>query len=211
MKQLTQTLSHKFEIPMHYSNVSQLRFLKKNKKWQFTNERAIIPLFMNDKTAGCIQIQSKVKDQRLNEIYDHIQWTINSLEKIFQEYEVQFFVQSEFPVFISDISSENALKVALDLYEQSPAQSFIHFKASVFDSSFFSEDIKNILILISNIEELSQENQEFLSDYLTKKNQESLVIFSSSSSLELSQDKIKHSLMQCLNSKEIDDLSRNII
>ena len=211
MKQLTKTLSHKFDIPMNYSNASQLRFLEKDKKWQLDHEKAIIPLFMNEKTAGCIQIQSKIKDPLLNEIYDHVQWTLHSLEKIFKNHGVEFSFQNDFPIFIPLLSSDDAIKVALDLYEKSEAVSFIHFTASVFNPSFFSEDMKSTLILISNMEDLSQENQEFLSDYLTKNEEGPLVIFSSVLDWESLQKKVNTSLMQCLNSIKIDDSSRNVI
>ncbi len=208
MRQLTQTLSHKFEIPVSYSSVSQLRFLKKNKRWQLEKEQFIIPLF---KTGGCIQIQSKVKDQQLDEIYDHVQWTLSSLEKVFQEHGVSLFDQNNFPVFIPNSSIQDSVQIALSLYENSSAQAFIHLNARVFDPSLLAEDMHNTLILISNIEELSDQNQKFLSEYLTKNDQGPLLVISSTLPCELFQKKIQSSLMQCLNCMEKGDLSINII
>ena len=205
MEQLTKTLSYKFCIPVSYSK--ELRFLKKNKKWQLDKNQAIIPLLMNKKTAGCIQVQSYVEPQKLNEIYDHVQWTLNSLEKIFQEHGVT--AVNEFPLFIPQSSAQEALSIAMHLYEKSSAQAFIHCDSRSFDSSFL--EMENTLILISDMEELSEDNQKVLSDYLKKDDSNLFLVFSSSLPIELFQEKIPSALMRCLNSMETGDLSVNII
>ena len=205
IEQLTKTLSYKFSIPVSYSK--ELRFLKKNKKWQLEKNQAIIPLSLNEKTAGCIQVQSYVEPQQLNEIYNHVQWTLNSLEKIFQDHGVT--AVNEFPLFIPQSSIKEAFPVAMHLYENSSAQAFIHCDSHSFDPSFL--EMENTLIFISDIESLSKENQKVLSDHLQKNNPKLLLVMSSSLPSELSQEQISSSLMQCLNSMEVGDLSVNII
>lgn len=191
MKKLSQTLSDKFSISIHYSE-----------KAGSSNKSVVIPLFISHQTAGHLQIDPSVSEERLDEIYDHVQWTLNSLEDLFQEHGVPFQSNTaNFPVWIPSLEAGRALKVALDFYEKSALQSFVHLHASTFDSSFFSADLKRTVIFISDAEQLSKENQLFLAHYLRTNKEGPALVFSSSLSFKSVKKKIVPSLMECFTSQ----------
>ena len=187
MKRLSQTLSDKFSLPIHFSDKAQ----SSDQKW-------VIPLFINRQQAGRLQVDPSISTEGLDEIYSHVQWTLNSLEGLFQKYGIPFHSSEEnFPIWISTLETQQALKVVLDFYERSSLNSFIHLHASVFNSEFFSPDLKKTLIFISSIEILSKENQLFLAHYLRTGQEGPSLILSSVLSLESVQKKIVPSLMEC--------------
>ena len=187
MKRLSQTLSDKFSLPIHFSD-----------KVQASDQKVVIPLFINRQQAGRLQVDPSISTENLDEIYNHVQWTLNSLENLFQKHNISFHSREEiFPIWISTLEDQRALKVALDFYERSFLNSFIHLHASVFNSNFFSSDLKQTLIFISSIEKLSKEDQLFLAHYLRTGQTGPSLIFSSSLSLNSAQKKIVSSLMEC--------------
>ena len=187
MKRLSKTLSDKFSLPIHFSD-----------KAQVSDQKVIIPLFMNRQQAGRLQVDPSISTENLDEIYSHVQWTLNSLESLFQKHDIPFHSSKEsFPIWISDLETQRALKVALDVYEKSSFNSFIHLHASVFNSDFFSSELKQTLIFISSIEKLSKEDQLFLAHYLRTGQTGPSLIFSSSLSLESAQKNIVPSFMEC--------------
>ena len=190
MERLSRTLSDKFSIPIRYSNQAGSQ-----------SSSVVVPLIISRQTAGHLQVDSSVSTERLDEIYHHVQWTLSSLEDLFQKHGVSFQSREEsFPIWISSLSDQRALKTALDFYEKSFLRSFVHLQASVFDTGFFSSDLKKTLIFISSAEQLSKENQLFLAHYLRTNKKGPSLIFSSSLSLESAQKKIVPSLMECFNS-----------
>ncbi len=190
MKRLSQTLSDKFSIPIHYSD-----------KVSSVDQSVVIPLVISRQTAGHLQVHPSISTERLDEIYNHVQWTLNSLEDLFQKHGVPFQSNEEsFPVWIPSLDVQRALKVALDFYERSALKSFVHLHSSVFDSSFFSSDLKKTLIFISDAEQLSREDQLFLAHYLRTNKEGPSLIFSSSLPLESTKKKIVPSLMECFTS-----------
>ena len=190
MKRLSQTLSDKFSIPIHYSD-----------KASSSDQSIVIPLVMSHQTAGHLQVHPSVSTERLDEIYSHVQWTLNSLENLFQKYGVPFQSNEEsFPIWFPSLEAQRALKVALDVYEKSALRSFVHLHASVFDSSFFSVDLRQTLIFISDAEQLSREDQLFLAHYLRTNKTGPSLVFSSSLSLESAKKRIVPSLMECFTS-----------
>jgi len=190
MRKLGQTLSDKFSIPIQYSE-----------KVSSSEQSVIIPLVISRQMAGHLQVHPSVSTERLDEIYNHVQWTLNSLEDLFQKYEAPFRSNEEsFPIWFFSLEGTRALKAALDIYEKSTLRSFVHLHASVFDCGFFSADLKQVLIFISDAEQLSKEDQVFLAHYLRTHKTGPSVIVSSSLSLESSKKKIVSSLMGCFNS-----------
>jgi len=189
MKRLSQTLSDKFSISIHYSD-----------KADSSDQSVVIPLVMSRQTAGHLQIHPSVSTERLDEIYNHVQWTLNSLESLFQEYKVPFQSNEGFPIWFPSLEAERALKASLDVYEKSALRSFVHLHASFFDSGFFSADLKQTLIFISDAEQLSREYQLFLAHHLRANKAGPSLIFSSSLSLESTKKRIVPSLMECFTS-----------
>ena len=197
MQKLSQTLSGKFSVPISFSDQarSQANQAKAN---------VVIPLFISRQQAGHLQVDSSISTERLDEIYTHVQWTLNSLESLFQKYDIPFHSNEDsFPIWIPSLQTQRALKVALDFYERSSLSSFVHLDASVFDSHFFSSDLKKTLIFISSVDQLSKENQLFLAHYLrtNKTVTGPSLIFSSSLSLESAKKKIVPSLVECFTSQ----------
>ncbi|MDE0150911.1 MAG: hypothetical protein OXK80_00220 [Bdellovibrionales bacterium] len=190
MKRLSQTLSDKFSIPIQYSDQAGS-----------SAPSVIIPLVISRQTAGHLQVHPSVSTERLDEIYNHVQWTLNSLEELFQKHGVSFQSnEKNFPIWLPSLEAKRALKVALDMYERSSLKSFVHLDASVFDSSFFSADLKQVLIFISSAEQLSREDQLFLAHYLRTNKAGPSLIFSSSLPLESAKKMIVPSLMECFTS-----------
>ncbi len=190
MKRLSQTLSDKFSIPIRYFNRPGPQ-----------STSIVIPLILSRQTAGHLQVDSSVSTELLDEIYHHVQWTLSSLEDLFQKHGVSFQSREEsFPVWISALSDQRALKTALDFYERSCLRSFVHIHASVFDAGLFSSDLKKTLIFISSAEQLSKESQLFLAHYLRTNKEGPSLIFSSPLSLEPAQKKIVPSLLECFTS-----------
>lgn len=190
MKRLSQTLSDKFSLPIHFSDTAK----------SFHSSPVVIPLFISRQQAGHLHIDPSISKEGLDEIFSHVQWTLNSLEGLFQKYDIPFRSDEEnFPFWISSFEFQRALKVALDFYERSSLNSFIHIHADVFDSSFFSSDLKKTLVFISSAEKLSKEDQLFLAHYLRTDKTGPSLIFSSSLPLESAQKKIVPSLLECFN------------
>ena len=166
IQQLSRSLEKKWKKPVEYLQQSYPALYCD--KWLEKNNETIFPLLMNFQTAGHIKVASRLNTDQLNTTHHLIQWTLQSLEDVFKQYNTQFYTDSKeiYPLLIQSEDEPSSLKQAYELYEQSPARSFIHCHAQVWDRSFFSAPLDQTLIFISDLPQLSKENQMFLSHFI---------------------------------------------
>ena len=172
MQQLSRTLSHQLGAGVSYSHL--VHSDHKDKKWLKKENSTVIPLFFRYQPAGLITIESGgVGEDTLDQVYHLIQWTLVSLEDVFKQYNTDIYSGADiYPLLIESLDSKDSIKKACDLYETSQAKSFIHYHAKAWNESIFSEDLDKTFIFISDLSELSKENQLFLAHFLrTKKAQ----------------------------------------
>lgn len=165
MEKLSRSLENRLEIPVEYLKKS----LPVQKKWVFKNGGVIFPLVLNRHTAGQIKVQADLNESQLQTTQYLIQWTLHSLEKVFRSYNTCFYSGSKdiYPVLLVESSDEqSSLRQACNLYEQSPAVSFIHCHSAVWDRSLFSSQLNRTFIFISDLTKLSKENQMFLAHFI---------------------------------------------
>ena len=166
IQQLSRSLEKKWKKPVEY--LQQSYPVPYYSKWIEKNNETIFPLLMNFQTAGHIKVASRLNTDQLNTTRHLIQWTLKSLEDVFKQYNTQFYTDSKeiYPLLIQSEDESSSLKQAYELYEQSPARSFIHCHARVWERSFFSDHLGQTLIFISELSQLSKENQMFLSHFI---------------------------------------------
>ena len=127
----------------------------------------LLPLFIQQNPIGWLEISPAPSQKEILKALDLTSWTLNSLENIFEKYQVSIPVK--YPLLIQD-EDFISLKKAHQVYENSPARSFIHCEGGDFDRSLLKEDKNsNVFLFISNLEELKKEDQLFLAHFLRTK------------------------------------------
>ncbi len=166
MKRLSQSLEEKWQIPVKYFQQSYPT--QHSKKWLKKENETIFPLSMDFQTAGHIKVSSQLNEDQTNKAYHLIQWTLDSLGDVFKKCNTSFYSGSKeiYPLLIQSVDPQISLKQVYELYEKSPARSFIHCHSKVFDRSLFSSHLDQTLIFISELSALSKENQLFLSHFI---------------------------------------------
>ena len=166
MEKLSCSLEQKWQKPVKYLKQSYPALYCD--KWLEKNNETLFPLLMDFQTAGHIKVDSRLNMEQLNTTCHLIQWTLQSLKDVFKRHNTQFYAGSKeiYPLLIQSENEPSSLKQAYELYEQSPARSFIHCHAQVWERSFFSDCLDQTLIFISNLSQLSKENQMFLSHFI---------------------------------------------
>ena len=164
MKKLSQSLENRLKTPVEYLKKSR----PVQQKWIQKDNEIFFPLMLNWHTAGQIKVSAHLNESQIQTTLFLIQWTLDSLEKVFNKHNTCFYSGSKdiYPVLIDSADEYNSLQQACNLYEQSPASSFIHCHSAVFDRSLFSSSLSRTFIFISDLTELSKENQMFLAHFI---------------------------------------------
>ena len=205
MKTLAKALSQKLSREVTF-NPSSFHRASSQKKWVTHNGKTFIPLSFHPQFTGHFEIKpSPVKETAaLNEVYYLIEWTLISLKDIFEQSRGLSFQEDKtnFPLLIESSCLKTTLSKVYDLYDESGASFFIHFKGSRLDPAVFSSDLRQAFIFISNLAQLSKEDQLLLSHFLrTNKNGEYFLAAGLDGSAAAGAPVIS-SLMECFESRE---------
>ena len=183
MKKLSQSLRQTLKVPVEYvENV----YSSKEAHGLEKDQEVIFPLSINLKKAGHIKVSSHLSKEQLRNVHSIIEWTLASLSHIFHKHNTSIYDHSHkaYPLIIQTNDEALALKKACRLYEKSKAQSFIHLRADHFQRYLCDSELNQTLIFISHLNNLSKEDQLFLSHFLRTSHPTPLIIGSVDQSLD---------------------------